>query len=148
METQEEFERLLALFNAHKVEYVVVGGYALAFHGAPRLTGDLDLLVKPDRQNARRILAALDEFDFASMQLTLADFTMPEKVVQLGEPPMQVDMMTTLTGVSWENAAAGKVRGKYGRTPIHVISRDDFVANKKALGRQRDLADLEAIGEM
>ena len=148
METQGEFERLLALFNAHKVEYVVVGGYALAFYGAPRVTGDLDLLVKPERRNAQRILAALDEFDFASMQLTRADFTMPDNVVQLGEPPVQIDIMTTLTGVSWEHAAAGKVRSRYGRTPIHVISRDDFIANKKALGRRRDLADLEAIGEM
>jgi hypothetical protein len=148
METQGEFEKLLALFNAHKVEYVVVGGYALAFHGAPRVTGDLDLLVKPERRNAERILAALDEFDFASMQLTRADFMMPDNVVQLGEPPVQVDIMTTLTGVSWENAAAGKVPSRYGRTPIHIISRDDLVANKKALGRKRDLADLEAIGEV
>ena len=148
METQGEFERLLALFNAHRVEYVVVGGYALAFHGAPRVTGDLDVLVKPDRQNAGRILAALNEFDFASMQLTLADFTMPENVVQLGEPPVQIDIMTTLTGVSWEHAAAGRVDSQYGRTPIYIISRDDFIANKRALGRQRDLADLEAIGEV
>jgi len=68
METQKDFEKLLALFNAHDVEYVVVGGYALAFHGVPRVTGALDLLVKPDHENAGRILAALDEFDFASMQ--------------------------------------------------------------------------------
>jgi hypothetical protein len=148
METQREFEKLLALFNAHKVEYVVVGGYALAFHGAPRVTGALDLLVKPERPNAERILAALDEFDFASMQLTRADFMMPNNLVQLGEPPVQVDIMTTLTGVSWEHAAAGKVPTQYGATPIYVVSRDDFIANKRALGRKRDLADLEAIGEV
>jgi len=148
METQEDFEKLLVLFNVHKVEYVVVGGYALAYHGVPRVTGDLDLLVKPDHENAGRILAALSEFDFSSMQLTYADFTMPGNVVELGEPPVQIDIMTGLTGVSWKDVAAGKVRSCYGQTPICVIGKDGFVANKRALGRQRDLADLEAIGEL
>ena len=148
METQKDFEKLLALFNAHKVEYVVVGGYALAFHGVPRVTGALDLLVKPDHENAGRILAALDEFDFASMQLTHADFVMPGKVVELGEPPVQIDIMTGLTGLSWEEVATGKVRTEYGRTPVCIIGRESLVTNKKALGRQRDLADLEAIGEL
>ena len=148
METQEDFEKLLALFNAHEVEYVVVGGYALAFHGVPRVTGDLDLLVKPDHENAGRILAALDEFDFASMQLTRADFAMPGKVVELGEPPVQIDIMTGLTGLSWEEVATGKVRTEYGRTPVYIIGRESLVANKRAMGRQRDLADLEAIGEI
>ena len=148
METQKDFEKLLALFNAHEVEYVVVGGYALAFHGVPRVTGDLDLLVKADHENAGRILAALDEFDFASMQLTRADFAMPGNVVELGEPPVQIDIMTGLTGLSWEEVATGKVRSDYGQTPIYVIGRDSLVANKRALGRQRDLADLEAIGEL
>ena len=148
METQKDFEKLLALFNAHDVEYVVVGGYALAFHGVPRVTGALDLLVKPDHENAGRILAALDEFDFSSMQLTHADFVMPGNVVEMGEPPVQVDLMTGLTGLSWEDAATGKVRTEYGQTPVYIIGRESLVANKRALGRQRDLADLEAIGEL
>ena len=148
METQKDFEKLLALFNEHEVEYVVVGGYALAFHGVPRVTGDLDLLVKADHENAGRILAALDEFDFASMQLTRADFAMPGNVVELGEPPVQIDIMTGLTGLSWEEVAAGKVRSDYGQTPVCIIGKECLVANKRALGRQRDLADLEAIGEL
>jgi len=148
METQKDFEKLLALFNAHDVEYVVVGGYALAFHGVPRVTGALDLLVKPDHENAGRILAALDEFDFSSMQLTHADFVMPGNVVEMGEPPVQVDLMTGLTGLSWEDVATGKVRTEYGQTPVYIIGRESLVANKRALGRQRDLADLEAIGEL
>ena len=145
MEIQEDFRRLLALFNAHKVEYLVVGGYALAFHGAPRVTGDLDLFVQADPPNAERILAALSEFDFGSMQLTRADFTMPDNVVQLGEPPVQIDIMTGLTGVAWEKAKAGRVRSQYGDVPIQLIGKEEFVANKKAMGRHRDLADLEAI---
>jgi hypothetical protein len=146
METQEDFQKLLRLFSAHKVEYVIIGGYALAFHGAPRLTSDLDLLIRPDHENARHILAALGEFGFGSMQLTAADFTMPDTVVQLGEPPVQIDILTTLTGVPWDEAEAGRVPCAYGETPVFILGKSEFVANKKTLGRRRDLADLEAIG--
>jgi len=135
------------LFNAHKVEYMIVGGYALAFHGAPRLTGDLDILVKPDPENARRTLEALDEFGFESIGLTKRDFQSPDKVVQLGVPPVRIDIMTSLTGVSWEEAFLGRKAGKYGDIQVHYIGRDQFVANKRAMGRKRDLADLEALGE-
>jgi hypothetical protein len=147
MEVQPDFRELLALFNAHNVEYLIVGGYALAFHGAPRFTGDLDLLVKPDADNARRILAALAEFGFASMGLTADDFERLDQVVQLGVPPVRVDLITSLTGVSWEEAVAGRTAGRYGDIPVYYIGREQFIANKRATGRQRDLADLEALGE-
>jgi hypothetical protein len=147
MEIQKDFKELLELFNAHKVEYLVVGGYALAFHGAPRFTGDIDLLVKPDSENAKRILKAIVEFGFGSLDLTEADFTSPQNVIQLGMPPVRIDIMTSITGVSWEKAIAGKVPGSYGDTTIHFISREDLIANKRALGRKKDLADLEALEE-
>ena len=147
MEVQQDFRDLLALFNAHKIEYIVVGGYALAFHGAPRFTGDLDILVKPDPENARRILRSLEEFGFKSVGLTSEDFQFPDKIVQLGVPPVRVDIITSLTGVSWEEASAGKTNGKYGDVPVHYIGREQFIANKRATGRKRDLADLEALGE-
>src|SRR4030066_48378 len=99
MEVQQDFNELLKLFNAHKVEYIIVGGYALAFHGAPRYTGDIDILVKPDTQNARRIMVALNEFGFGSVGLTEGDFESPDKVVQLGVPPIRIDIITSLTGV-------------------------------------------------
>lgn len=114
MEIQQDFKELLELFNAHKVEYLIVGGYALAFHGAPRYTGDMDLWVKPDKVNAQRIMAALDEFGFGSVGLEARDFESPHKVVQLGVPPVRVDIMTSLTGVVWEEAFAGMVEGNYG----------------------------------
>jgi hypothetical protein len=124
-----------------------VGGYALAFHGAPRFTGDLDILVKPDPENARRILDALDEFGFKSVGLATGDFESPDKVVQLGVPPVRVDIITSLTGVSWEEAFSGRTEGKYGDIVVHYIGRKQFVLNKRATGRKRDLADLEALGE-
>lgn len=88
MEVQNDFKELLELFNAHKVEYLIVGGYALAFHGVPRYTGDIDIFVKPDTENALRILKALDEFGFGSVGLKEEDFRNPNKVVQLGYPPV------------------------------------------------------------
>lgn len=147
MEIQQDFKELLALFNDRKVEYIIVGGYALAFHGAPRYTGDIDILVKPDTQNARRIMVALNEFGFGSVGLTEADFESPDKVVQLGVPPVRIDIITSLTGVSWKEAFSGRVTGKYGDLPVYYIGRDQFIANKRAIGRKKDLADLDALGE-
>jgi hypothetical protein len=147
METQQDFRELLELFNARGVEYLVVGGYALAFHGAPRYTGDLDVLVKPDAGNAARIVAALEEFGFGSLGLGTADFTLPDRVVQLGVPPVRIDLVTSITGVDWERASAGSVAGRFGNVVVRYISREDFIANKRATGRHKDLADIEALGE-
>jgi hypothetical protein len=148
MEVQPDFRELLALFNAHSVEYMIVGGYALAFHGAPRFTGDLDIFVRPDPGNARRILVALNDFGFGSLNLRSDDFSGQDRVVQLGVAPVRVDIITSLTGVSWEECLAGQQPGTYGDVPIHFIGREQFVANKRATGRKQDLADLEALGEV
>jgi hypothetical protein len=147
MEVQPDFRELLELFNAHRVDYLIVGGYALAFHGAPRFTGDLDIFVKPDPENAQRIIAALTDFGFGSSGLTPVDFTHLERVVQLGIPPVRLDLITSLTGVTWTEAFAGKKAGLYGDIPTWFIGRQQFITNKRALGRKRDLADLEALGE-
>jgi hypothetical protein len=147
MEVQQDFKDLLALFNKYEVDYIIVGAYALAFHGAPRYTGDLDILVKPEPANARNIVRALHEFGFGSVGLTDGDFEQEGRVVQLGHPPVRVDIITSITGVSWEQARSGRVQGQFGDLPVHYIGREDLVANKRALGRKKDLADLEAIGE-
>jgi len=147
MEIQKDFKELLELFNAHKVEYLIVGGYALAFHGAPRVTGDIDLFVRPCVENAGRILSALEQFGFGGLDLSTEDFIRAEQVVQLGVPPVRVDLMTSVTGVSWDKAVVGRVAGKYGGVPVYFIGRQDLVSNKRALGRKRDLADIEALDE-
>ena len=148
MESQKDFRELLELFNSLSVEYLIVGGYALAFHVAPRFTGDLDLYVKPDAENAQRILDALAEFGFGSLHLTADDFQQPEQVVQLGVPPVRIDLITSLTGVSWAEAAGGRVAGTYGDVPVYYVGRDQFVKNKRATGRQKDRADIEALGDV
>jgi len=147
MEVQSDFRDLLTLFNVHEVDYIIVGDYALAFHGAPRFTGDLDILVKSDAGNAQCIIEALEEFGFRSAGLTAEDFQSPDIVVQLGYLPIRIDIITSLTGVSIEDAFTSRIEGKYGGITVYYIGREQFVANKRAIGRKRDLADLEAIGE-
>jgi hypothetical protein len=147
MEVQKDFRDLLVLFNVHKVEYLIVGGYALAFHGAPRFTGDIDIFVEPSAYNAGRILKALTEFGFGGLNLSVEDFSLPDKVVQLGVPPVRVDLVTAITGVSWKEAFDGRMPGTYGDIPVYFIGRNEFVANKRAVGRKKDLADIEALGE-
>ena len=147
MEVQPDFRDLLELLNKHQVEFMLVGGYALAFHGAPRYTGDMDIFVHVSSQNAARIMAALKEFGFGSVGLTAEDFQKDNIVVQLGVPPVRVDIVTSLTGISWEEAYSNRVQGKYGDVFIFYIGRDQFISNKKATGRKKDLADLEALGE-
>ena len=148
MEAQLDFRDLLALFAAHHVEHLIVGGYALAFHGAPRFTGDLDIFVKPDAANAQRILTALEAFGFTSPDLTTGDFERPGHVVQLGVPPVRIDLITSITGVSWDEAWAGRVMGRYGGVPVCYIGRRQFVLNKRATGRTKDVADIERLGEI
>jgi hypothetical protein len=94
MEVQQDFKELLELLNANRVEYVIVIGYALAFHGAPRYTGDLDILVRLHEENARRVMKALEEFGFGFVGLKVSDFGYPDKVVQLGVPPVRIDIVT------------------------------------------------------
>jgi hypothetical protein len=147
MDAPSDFRELLESFNAHGVEYLVVGGFALAFHGAPRFTGDLDLFVRPDPANATRVLAALAAFGFGDLGLTREDFTRDDSVVQLGLPPVRIDLLTSLSGVNWDDAFRGRTPGELGGVVVAFIGRGDFVANKRATGRLKDLADLEALGE-
>lgn len=147
MAIQKDFEELLALLNKKKVKYLIVGGYALAFHGAPRYTGDIDIFVSPDSRNAELIMAALEKFGFGSMDLKKADFERPGWVIQLGVPPVRVDIITSLTGISWKESYSKRVRGKYGDVPVNYIGKRQLIKNKKAIARKKDLADIEALGE-
>jgi len=142
-----DFKELLECLNAHGVDYVVVGGYALAFHGAPRATGDIDLFVKPDLDNAARVLAALADFGFTSLDLQPDELVAPDQIIQLGVPPVRADILTSLSGVSWDEAWASREEGAIGGVPVQFIGRQSFIANKRATGRLKDLADIEALGE-
>ena len=147
MGVQPDFRELLASLNVHAAEFVVVGAYALAFHGVVRNTGDLDIYVRPDADNARRIMAALEDFGFGSVGLSEEDFIHAGRVVQLGYPPIRIDLITSLSGVTWEQVWAEREPGRYGDVAVDFIGRGQFIANKRASGRLKDLADIEALGE-
>ena len=127
MEVEPDFRDLLMLLNEHRVKYIIVGAYALAYHGVPRYTGDIDILVSPDPDNAKSILSALNEFGFGSVGLTAEDFSVPDKVVQLGFAPVRVDIITSITGVSWEEAVTGQEAGVYGDVPVYYIGRTELI---------------------
>ena len=146
MEIRKDFKELLESLNAHEVEYIIVGAFALAWHGHPRYTGDLDIYVNPRPGNASRVVAALEAFGFGSLGLTQGDFEAFDQIIQLGVAPLRVDLFTSISGVDWEAAWEGSEVGSYGETPVRYLGRAQFKANKLAIGRLKDLADLEAIG--
>ena len=148
MEVQKDFKEFLALLNVHEEDFMIVDGYALAYHGAPRYTGDIDVFVKPDRKNAQRIIKVLEEFGFSSLDLSIDDFQNEDNVVQLGLPPVRIDIITSISGVSWEQADDTKEPGLYGNVPVNYIGKKQYLANKKAIGRAKDIADIEALGEV
>lgn len=145
MEIYPDFKELFESFNAQRVEYVIVGSYALAHHGAVRATKDIDLYIHPTQVNAERIMAALDAFGFSPAELKAEDFQRPEQIIQIGYPPARVDILTSIEGVTWEQADAGKSQGNYGGEPVPFLGRAEFIANKKAVGRLQDLADVERL---
>jgi len=145
MELRQDFKELLELLNARGVEYLVIGGFAYSFHAKPRFTADMDVLVKPDAANAKRLLAALDEFGFASLKLTIDDFVQDGTIVQLGIEPGRVDILTSIAGVSWEDAWKNRVSGVLSGTPALFIGREDLIRNKLAAGRPQDLLDVKVL---
>jgi len=145
MELAQDFKDLLTLLEKYNVDYMIVGGYALAFHGAPRYTGDIDIFVKSDIVNSTKLLSALHDFGFISLGLTQDDFCIPDQVIQLGLPPVRIDILTSISGIDYETAKSHSINTKYGTTSVCFISRDDYLINKRASGRNKDLADIDAL---
>lgn len=145
MRVEKDFAELLELFNAHDVRYCIVGAFALAFHAYPRYTKDLDLLVEPSSGNGTRIVAALHDFGFASLELKPEDFCVPEQIVQLGYPPLRVDLITSLSGVGFTEVWEHRVPGRYGEVEVSFISRGDLIKAKSSTGRTQDAADVERL---
>jgi hypothetical protein len=140
-----DFRDLLCTFNDQGVEYLVVGAHALAVHGHVRATKDLDLWVRPDPANARRVLAALKSFGAPLQGLGEADLTNPGLVFQIGVPPVRIDVLTAIDGVGFEEAWSQRVRARFADVDATVISREHLLENKRASGRLQDLADVERL---
>ncbi|MBI3918306.1 MAG: hypothetical protein HY322_15020 [Betaproteobacteria bacterium] len=138
-----DFRDLLSEFNAHGVEYLVVGAYALAAHGRVRATGDLDIWVRPAPDNAVRVLKALTAFGAPLRDLTETDLTQPGLVFQIGVAPLRIDVLTGIDGVEFADAWAARIVTRFANHPVAVLSVEDLIRNKRAVGRTQDLADLE-----
>ena len=140
-----DFVDLLRAFIAADVRYLVVGAYALAIHGRPRATGDLDVWVDANRENAARVVEALKAFGAPMQAISQDDFARPGVVYQIGVPPGRIDLLTDLTGLTFEDAWPGRLRGRFGDLEVDFIGRDAFVRNKRATGRTKDLGDIEGL---
>ena len=145
MEISKDFEEFFALLNEHKVRYLVIGGYAVAIHARPRFTDDLDVFVDADRSNAKSVLATLKDFGFGDVGIGLDDLTKADQVIQLGFPPFRIDILTSISGVSFSAAWERKVTGKYGKQTVFFIGKLDLIASKKGTGRKRDLEDVDDL---
>lgn len=142
-----DFVSLLRALSEADARFLIVGAYAVTFHSRPRATGDLDIWVEATPGNAARVLQALRAFGAPLQDLKPDDLATPGVVYQIGVPPRRIDLLTSLTGLTFEEAWAGRITGPFGDLVCPFIGRDELVRNKRALGRPRDLADLEMLGE-
>lgn len=140
-----DFRDFFTSLNAARVRYLVVGGYAVALHGHPRYTKDIDIWVGLDEENAGRLIRAIEDFGFGSLGLRAGDFLVPDQIIQLGYPPSRIDLITTLPGVLFEECYASRVEVPVDGLNIHFIDLENLKNNKRASGRYQDLADLENL---
>lgn len=145
MPMNADLREFIELLNLNGVKYLIVGGYAVAYHGYPRLTKDIDILVDSEPANAAKLIDALNAFGFSSVGLTAADFTKPDQIVQLGYAPNRIDILTSVSGVAFDEAWTRRIVGELEDTPASIIHRDDLIESKRAAGRPQDIADAKKL---
>jgi len=146
MRLSSDLREFLGLLNSRGVEYVIVGAHSLAFHGRPRYTGDLDILVRGTLVNAAKLVDLLNQFGFGASNFKPSDFTEPEQLIQLGRVPNRIDLLTSITGVTTDEAFATKIEATLDDIPVFILSKEALVRNKRAVGRPQDMADIETLG--
>ena len=145
MPLSKDLREFVALLNSNEVEYLVVGAFAVAYHGYSRYTADLDLLVRSTAENAHRVVRALSEFGFGSLGIQAADLESPGKVIQLGVKPNRIDLLTSISGVTFEEAWRSHQKAELDGIATRFIGRDTLIANKESTGRAKDLGDAEEL---
>src|SRR5438874_9717549 len=145
MSLNADLREFIELLNSRGVEYVIVGAHSLAFHGRPRYTGHLDLLVRPSRENAAKLVSLLRDFGFEKADFVEADFTVPEQMIQLGRAPNRIDLLTSISGVAIAEAFSTRMSTELEGLPVFVLSKEALIQNKRAVGRPQDIADLEGL---
>ena len=145
MSLNADLREFIELLNSRGVEYVIVGAHSLAFHGRPRYTGDLDLLVRPSRENAAKLVSLLRDFGFGKGDFAEADFTVPEQMIQLGRAPNRIDLLTSISGVLIDDAFRTKIFTEMEGLPVFILNKELLIQNKRAVGRPQDVADLREL---
>ncbi|HVX85931.1 MAG TPA: nucleotidyltransferase [Phycisphaerae bacterium] len=145
MNLDKDLREFVELLNSANVEYLIVGGYAVGFHGKPRFTGDIDFFVAVNPANAAATMRVIESFGFGGIGVSIDDFLRPDYVVQLGFPPNRIDLVTGISGVRFEDAWPSRVRAQLDGVPVHFISKEFLIQNKRASARDKDLADLRTL---
>lgn len=148
MTLDKDFEDFVALLNNYCVDYMIVGGYALAFHGKPRHTGDLDIWIDIHDVNAQKMVNVINEFGMASLGMQKADFLQKGGITQIGYPPLRIDILNEIDGVNFKEAYANKLIIDVGGLPINYIGLDDLIQNKQISGRHQDLSDVNELNKL
>ncbi|MFQ5429478.1 MAG: DUF6036 family nucleotidyltransferase [Phycisphaerae bacterium] len=145
MNLQKDLKEFIALLDSARVKYVIVGGYAVAFHGHPRYTGDIDVFVEVSEQNASELEQALKKFGFQSPDLAADAFRKPDTIVQLGLPPDRIDLITSIAGVRFDEAWEARITTVIDGVQMHFLGKPLLLRNKKAVGRPKDRSETEAL---
>jgi predicted nucleotidyltransferase len=140
-----ELREFLKLLGDHHVEYLLIGGYAVGYHGYPRATADMDIWIAADLGNAQKVMAALNEFGFGDTGMTADLFTKPDQIVRMGNTPLRIEIVTTISGVNFAESYRERVVDEIDGVAVSVISREHLETNKRASGRLKDLADLDNL---
>ncbi len=147
MVLNKDFREFLKLLAKHKIKYLIVGGYAVGFHGYPRYTKDLDIWIKPEKKNAEKILKLLDDFGFGKTGISIDDLNSEGKFILLGNPPNRIDIVTSCDGIEFDECYSKKVKVKFGKININFIDLENLKKNKKAVNRAQDIADIKNLEE-
>lgn len=142
---EKDFVDFVNLLNQYEVDYMVVGGFALAFHGEPRTTGDMDIWIDCTAANAGKLVRVIQNFGMGGLGLTEKDFLEPGIITQIGYPPLRIDILTEIDGLQFKDAVENRKHFKQGTMKIAFIGRDDFIKNKEAAGRKKDLQDVKRL---
>lgn len=145
MDLHEDLKELLRSLNSTGVEYLIIGAFAVAYYGRPRLTGDLDLFARPSSENAERLLLGLRQFSEGGIDFDPEDFARDERMLRIGREPNRVDILSSISAVSFDEAWANRVAAEVGGVPVSFISLEQLIRNKKATGRLKDAADVDEL---
>jgi predicted nucleotidyltransferase len=148
MTLSKDFTDFVVLLNKHKVNYMVIGGYALAFHGKPRHTGDLDIWIDLSDANAQKMIGVVNDFGMSSLGLEKADFLQKGGITQIGYPPLRIDILNEIDGVDFEEAYTNKLIIDIDGLPVNYIGLDDLIKNKQVSGRKQDISDVNALNKI